>query len=295
MLNIIKTSSLLAMAALAAACSVATKKNTEQKAEEVAVPSLELLWETDTLLTTAECVIYDKNTQIIFVANVNLNPWDKDGNGFISKLDLDGNIVSLKWVEGLHGPKGMEIVGNSLFVNDIDQTVEIDIPSGKIVGGTKIGGEPTLNDITASSDGTLYASGSNSQKVFRIADKKVEIFLDGDLGRPNGLLWEKDRLLMLTNNTQRLMSIDWQSKEQTVLVDSLGHADGIEAIGDGSYLVSNWKGQLFYISQDMTKTKLLDTINEGINAADIDYIQEKELLLVPTFFDNRVRAYKLSR
>jgi len=41
------------------------------------------------------------------------------------------------------------------------------------------------------------------------------------------------------------------------------------------------------------KVKLLDTTPQEINAADIDYIPSKNLLLVPTFFDDRVMAYEL--
>jgi hypothetical protein len=41
------------------------------------------------------------------------------------------------------------------------------------------------------------------------------------------------------------------------------------------------------------KQSLLNTKDQEKNTADIWFIQEKDLLLVPTFFDNRVVAYKL--
>ena len=40
-------------------------------------------------------------------------------------------------------------------------------------------------------------------------------------------------------------------------------------------------------------TKLLDTESDGVNTADFDYSSKDNLLFVPTFFDNRVKAYKL--
>ena len=40
-------------------------------------------------------------------------------------------------------------------------------------------------------------------------------------------------------------------------------------------------------------TTLLDTRDEKINNADIAYNKESKMLFVPTFFDNRVVAYKL--
>jgi hypothetical protein len=41
------------------------------------------------------------------------------------------------------------------------------------------------------------------------------------------------------------------------------------------------------------KIKLLDTKNEGINAADIGYDRENKILYVPTFWKNNVVAYHL--
>ena len=58
----------LIIAAALFGCS-ATKK--QQKTSETATsitPSLELVWETDTLMTTAECIIYDKNRDLIYVS-----------------------------------------------------------------------------------------------------------------------------------------------------------------------------------------------------------------------------------
>ena len=53
---------------------------------------------------------------------------------------------------------------------------------------------------------------------------------------------------------------------------------------------------MHYVDPDNNRSqKLLDTKDQKINAADIGYIESQELLLVPTFFDNRVVAYKVSQ
>lgn len=290
MINFIdmKTIHLIIFAGFIFACT-ATKKQ-EPKEQSF---SLELLWETDTLMTTAESVIYDRTRNVIYVANVNLNPWEKDGNGFISILDMNGNITELKWIEGLDAPKGMAIVNNSLFVNDIDQVIEIDITTGRIKGRTKIGGDPGLNDMTLGKKGAIYASGSNSQKIYKLENGILDIVLEGDLGRPNGLLYYEDHLLMVGSNSNKLFKINLESKEMLQLADSLGKADGIVALSAGGYLVSNWQGEIYHISKNLKRTKILDTKNDKINSADIDFVQEKNILLIPTFFDNRVKAYKL--
>jgi hypothetical protein len=42
-------------------------------------------------------------------------------------------------------------------------------------------------------------------------------------------------------------------------------------------------------------TTLLDTREKNMNTADISYHKELNLVFVPTFFDNRVIAFKLVR
>ena len=256
-------------------------------------PWLSQVWATDTLLRTPESVLYHKDHQVIYVANVNMNPWEKDDNGFISKIDLDGNITDLKWITGLHGPKGMGVNDGKLYVADIDEVVEIDIAAGTIVNRYLVEGTPTLNDVTIGKD-AIYISGSDSNKIFELKDGSVTEIMSEDFGRPNGLFWEPDRLLMLTSTSSTLKSIDLESGEIIDLVDGLGHGDGIVPIGNGDYLASSWRGQVFYITADWQSTELLDTEADEINAADIDYIIEENLLLVPTFFDNRVVAYQIN-
>ena len=63
------------------------------------------------------------------VANINGGPSDKDGNGFISRISPEGEVIALKWIDGaaesvtpftLNAPKGMALTGDRLFVADID-------------------------------------------------------------------------------------------------------------------------------------------------------------------------------
>jgi len=84
------------------------------------------------------------------------------------------------------------------------------------------------------------------------------------------------------------------SKQLVLKADSVENADGVEAVGDGGYLVSSWNGKVTYVAADGTTTKILDTTSGSVSAADIEYIPEKKLLLVPTFFKNKVVAYELN-
>jgi len=67
----------------------------------------------------------------------------------------------------------------------------------------------------------------------------------------------------------------------------------VEADGKGGYLISDWSGRTDYVTAKGDVHMLLNTAEQKVNAADIEYIPEKQLLLIPTFFDNRVVAYEL--
>ncbi len=271
---------------------------TNKKVSKELIPMLEKVWETDSLLTTCESVLYDKETGVIYVSNINNNPWDLDSNGFISIIDTTGNILELKWLEaGLSGPKGMGVYNGKLYVNDIDRLVEIDIASQKIINSYHVDGEPHLNDITVSSEGVVYSSGSSSNTIYRLQEGKFEVlYTDDNFNRLNGLLAQKEGIYYLSSGAGNFGFYNLRTKRTEVLTEGLGNGDGIIKLKNNDFIVSDWKGQVFYINRsDWSKRKLLDTRQEEIYSADIDYIPEYNLILVPTFFGNRVVCYRIKK
>ncbi|TGV00500.1 NHL repeat-containing protein [Flavivirga rizhaonensis] len=272
------------------------KRETKQtKVEPKKTPTLNLVWQTDTLLRTSESVLYNKALDIIFVANVNESPWSRDNNGFISTIDTKGTIIELKWIEGLSGPKGMGVFDGRLYVNDIDRIVEIDIKEQKIINTYPVDGEPQLNDITISPKGIVCASGSNTNAIYVLEKGEISVLKMNTEGRLNGLLYQKEGLFFTDSGRQCFGTYNFKSKTFKVLTEGIGHGDGVIRLKTGDFIVSDWKGQVFYIdSTNWEKTLLLDTRERGIYAADIDYISELQMLLVPNFFHNTVMSYKIS-
>jgi len=274
------------------ACNPSGTKKQAVKTEQSTAYKLELLWQSDTLLRTPESVLLYRD--VLYVSNVNLNPWEKDGNGFISKLDKSGNILNLKWIEGLNGPKGMGISGKSLFIADIDQVVEAELETGKIIGSYAVEGNPQLNDITVGEEGTVYISGSGSNTIYRLKDGKPEALFTGNEGeRFNGLLREKDRMLLITSGSGQFKSVIPETGEVKVLAENMGHGDAIAPVGDGGYITTNWRGSVFYVPAEGPAYKLLDTEALGENAADACFDTAGQILYLPTFFKNQVKSYRL--
>jgi DNA-binding beta-propeller fold protein YncE len=296
-MKLLTTTCTLALAILILACQTSKQPEDTSSVDstEFATPvKLTMKWETDTVLTTCESVIYDKANDVLYVANINGDPSVKDGNGFLSKVTLDGKVSEPSWVKGIDAPKGMGIFNGKLYVADIDRIHEIDIATGKISKTYPATGAKFLNDITVDDAGGVYVSDTGGGTIYLIKDGVLSKWIE-NIASPNGLLAENNQLLVLGFESKVLSSIDVATKQITQKTDSIDNGDGIEAIGGGAYLASSWNGMVHYVGPDFKRTLILDTTADQVSAADIEYIAEKNLLLVPTFFKNKVVAYDLSK
>ena len=67
--------------------------------------------------------------------------------------------------------------------------------------------------------------------------------------------------------------------------------DGLRSDGKGNYFISDWRGKTSLVTASGQIIVLIDTTALKINSADLEYIKNRKLLLIPTFFANRVMAY----
>ncbi len=168
----------------------------------------------------------------------------------------------------------------------------IDIESMMISGFFDFQEAKFLNDIDIDRKGAVYISDMMTTRIYRIYDGRAELWLDDEaLTGPNGLFMEEGQLLA---GCKRIVKINVKNKEITEFIGNTGGIDGLEGTGDGQYLFSDWQGNVYLAGSDGSILKLLDTTPLNINAADIEYVPSLKLLLVPTFYDNRVMAYELN-
>ena len=279
------------------ACSE-TNNQTNTKKNPIVIDSsknadtLEFITETPSVLKTPESVKYDRTKDILFVANINGKPTEKDGNGFISKLNIQAKIIDLKWIKGLNAPKGMGIYDNKLYVTDIDELVEISISEGKIIHRFSAKDAEFLNDIDIDKNGYVYVSDMATGKIWVLKNNTFEIWLDSEeLIGPNGLFVKDENLLIGTKT--KILSVNLKSKKINSLIENTGSIDGLEFTGDDKYLFSDWSGHVYIAKAGGEKKLLLNTSEKKINAADIEFIRDKQLLLIPTFYHHTVSFYKL--
>jgi hypothetical protein len=247
------------------------------------------VWEVDTGLTVPESVFYNSFDTTLYVSNIVGKFNEKDGIGYISKINLKGEMIQKEWVKGLNAPKGMCFTKSKLYVTDFDRVLEIEMPSGKILKEYKNSLSKDLNDIAIASNGKVYSTDSGSDCLFVVGRDSLEVFIQRkEVEGMNGITSESDVLYIGAGGN--LLSIDTKTKSISVLAKNTGYLDGLLKIGKSTFLTSNWSGTVQMIVLGKEPEKLLVS---KIHAADVEYIPSRHLLFVPTFTENTVVAYTL--
>lgn len=250
--------------------------------------SVEDLWEASARLAAPESACYDPGSDSIYISNF--------GADYISQLDLDGKVLERKWISGINKPTGLERVGSRLYAVERQNLVAIDIAAGTVTERYPIPGAVFPNDVAAGREGELFISDSQRSVIYRFQDGTIKVWLeDYRLPNPNGLTWDGSRLIVGTSGDGSFKAVDPSDRSIRTLL-RLGSGavmDGIQALGDGSYLMGDWNGRIFRITASGEKLELLNTQHAKLTLADFEFIPEKGLLIIPTLYGNRVLAYRL--
>lgn len=251
-----------------------------------------------------ESVLPSADGKVLYVSNVAGAPDQKDGKGFISKISPDGKMVSLKWIEGLNAPKGMAETGGKLYVANIDELVEVDVKDGKIIASHAAAGAKFLNDVVADAQGRVYVSDMVTNRIWRLESGKLDVFIEGPaLKNPNGLHLAGDNLIVAawgvmtdgfaTKVPGNLLTVSLADKSIKDLGDGtpIGNLDGLEPLGGGDYLVSDWMaGKVFRIASS-GKAEVLLSLSPG--TADLGFDPKSRTMFLPMMKDNKVIAYTI--
>ena len=274
------------LGALALACSLAQAQAPTHKLTKV--------WESEATLKVPESVRFDAKRKVLYVSNIDGEPWAADGKGSIAKIGLDGKVIAAEWVTGLNCPKGLALSedGKLLYAADAGGVVAIDIKSGKVKSKVAIPEGQQLNDLVSDGKGTLYVSDSKGKKVYAVKDGKASVYLDESILKgPNGLLVHDGALYVLDNDSLNRVESD---KSLKVLADGMpGGVDGLEHVAGGDFLVSVWSGAVWYVKADGSKELLFDGKAVQTSTADIGWDPASKTVYVPTFFKNSVIAFKV--
>ena len=265
--------------------------------------------------STPESVLHDSAQDIYFVSNINGGPTAKDNNGFISRVRPDGAVENLKFIEGgragvtLNAPKGLALLGDTLWVADIDVIRAFNARTGTAVDSVKLdsAGAVFLNDIAIAPTGAIYITDTGIRfddvgnvlhpgpdRIFRVGpDRKLTVAARGDtLGRPNGITLDAvgKRFIVVSSGGKAVMAWKPGDRAPSVIARGAGGFDGVEMVG-ARILVSSWADSTVSGYETGQEVKVITGVP---TPADIGYDAKRNRVLIPLFTANRVEIWQLN-
>jgi sugar lactone lactonase YvrE len=261
-----------------------------------------------------ESARYDPTRDQYFVSNVNAHATAADDNGFIALVSPDGQVVDRRFIAGgqkgvtLHGPKGMALVGDDLWVTDVTVLRRFNRRTGQPGAAVDLAphGALFLNDVTAAPDGTLFVSDTslvfpstgnptrgNTDRVYRVTPAgAVSIAVaDARLDGPNGVFWDARANHLLIASIMGKNIYRWSDGGGLQLqAAGPGGYDGVERLDDATILVS---------SQDLpglmtlTASGLSPLIPSVSDVADIGVDTKRRRVAIPRLDPNVVEIWQL--
>lgn len=262
-----------------------------------------------------ESAKYDPEQDVIFVANIGKHATAPDNNGFISRMTPVGVIESQRFIAGgrrgvtLHAPKGMAIVGDTLWVTDVSVLRGFHRRDGSPLALIDLGaaGAVFLNDVAAGPDGSLYLSdtglrfGPTGQlshpgpdRVFRVSKtREISVIAHGDtLAGPNGVFWDEPngRLLIASLLGKTVFSWSPGDSSPVLVTTGPGGYDGIDRLSDGRIVIA---------SQDARAVLVLDrrgltTLIRGVESpGDIGVDTRRNRIAIPRLDANVVEIWSI--
>jgi hypothetical protein len=249
-----------------------------------------------------EAVRYDPNQDRYFVSSWGKgDAGAKDNNGFISRMAPDGAIEQLRFIAGgtggvtLHAPRGMTIVGDTLWVVDADAVRGFNrrtgVPLATVdLSALKLG---FLNDIAAGPD-ALYVTDTGTNRIYRIAGGRVSVALeDLALGGPNGITWDARSRRFIVVPWDASVIKAWVPGSKTLTEVGRSGAtkfDGVEVLSGDRVLVSSQSDSSLHLFVGGTDRPIIRT---GGAPADIAVDTKRNRTAVPFVDRNMVEIWPL--
>ena len=247
-----------------------------------------------------------------FIANANGDPGNRDNHGFITKLDQEGQIVDLHFIQGgqgntvLHSPTGMVLVNTLLYVADLDTVRGFDKTTGEPIQSVSLSRYncTSLAGLTADSEGQLLVSDMETNAIYRIDPNQeyaVSLLVqDASLSGPRGLaIHPRSRHVVgVGRNNGKIFEIDEKGTITELLANSFfsrrfHNLEGIDFDQYGSMYVSDiTAGKVWRIRADLKKEVIAEFL---VSPAGISVDRKNHLILVPYLYANGAEINGLER
>ena len=258
-------------------------------------PVIEKVWEISEGLAFPESVVYDKENNVLYVSNYKRFVRNRSSYAgcSISKVDLNGQIIDKEWIPNLSSPTGLFLKDGLLYIVERFGIAIYDIENDKMKVRYRIKHNFLINDITVDNENNMYITEAGNNTLYRIKENKVTSWIKSDsIGDANGISFIDDKLYIGVNEDGFLKSIDTKTKQiSNVYHLGEGNIDGIKKRGN-QLLISLYEKGMRIIDENGEIIEFANTASTGLHCADFEYIPHKDMIIVPSLFDNTLTAYK---
>ena len=306
---------------VAAACSKSENASTDTGAGKAtdaaaAAPAMYASAGATDSMKTPESVRYDADLDAYFISNINGNPSQKDGNGFIARVDAANTATVTMLAQGgkggvtLNAPKGMAIIGDTLWVADIDAVRAFNKRTGAPIATVDLRPMKAtfLNDVAAGPDGSIYITDTGvrfdaqggmthpgQDQIFKIVGRKATVAIKSDsaLKAPNGIAWDGANGRFILGPFDDKVVSAWKDGDSTVVAVGTGPGgyDGVEVLRDGRILVTSWADSSVQVIANGAFRKVIGNVPAP---ADIGVDTKRNVVALPRFEAGRVEYFTIA-
>ena len=215
-------------------------------------------------------------------------------------MQRSSNGVLSIFIPNVIDPRGIEIVGNTLYVCSDSLLYAYELNTGASLFSISLGAD-SLRGITHDTT-YLYISDFWARNIYRfeMATTNYSVFISGLLYNPTGLIYDgmNNRCVFVTwGSNAPIMAFDVSTGAVTTLANTvLGNCDGITRDGYGNYYVSDWVLNEVVKFDSFFSLPPVTAITGLSNPADIFYNVLNDSLGVPQLgTPNTVTYYYLGQ
>lgn len=261
-------------------------------------------------LATPESVVAWKDGYFVSQIGPRPDPFVKDGDGSIAWVK-SGKVQSSRYFDDtLNAPKGLEIIGHTLYVADIDHLKGYDINSRKKVFDLiPEGKNRQLNDLTVVHDSLLVVSDCVTGDILLVNPRTAAVKLLGNIVVANGVTYDEatDQLYVCSMGPEmngkghlyhRRVDVA-DDVFQPVKNSPTGLFDGIVQLDANHLVMSDWitvkepKEGLLQVYD--LKTGASHSIKVIHSPADIALDKRNHALLIPVMLDEKLEIWPLKK
>lgn len=269
-----------------------------------------------------QSVCYDESRDVYLVSNSLGGPLEKNGDAFILRVSPDDGTRTA-WISAgqtgvvLNAPKGMAIVGDTLWVADIDVLRKFDRSSGAPMGEVQIPRATSLYDVAGGPDGSVYCSDSGldasgqstgMDAIWRVApDGNVSALVAGvDLGQPTAIVAQRAGLYCVGWRDGAFYQVDYRGirtdlgKAPQAKLAGLARVEASASDGVGvsagkksqaAWVACSWQGSTIYrFAMTGGAAPMPVRLEE---AGDFCFDPKRNRLVIPLRSANRLHLEKL--